>query len=137
MQLNPYLSFDGRCEDAFRFYERCLHGQLGQIFRYGGTPMAGQVPADWQDKVMHTSLTVGDQTLMGGDVTPDRYEAPKGFSLSLQMSDTVEARRIFDELSRNGKVVMPLEPTFWAALFGVTLDRFGIQWLINCEASAD
>ena len=133
MQMNPYLSFKGECEAAFKFYELCLGGQPGAIFRYAGTPMADQVAADWQDKVMHGSLTVGEQVLMGGDVSPDRYEEPRGFSLSLQITSTTEAERIFHELGRDGRVVMPLEKTFWAARFGMLVDRFGIPWLINCE----
>jgi PhnB protein len=135
MQMNPYLSFNGQCEAAFKLYEQCLGGQLGAIFRYAGTSLADQVPADWQDKVMHGSVTIGEQVLQGADVAPDRYEEPKGFSLSLQMTSTTDAERIFRELGRDGRVVMPLEKTFWAALFGVVVDRFGIQWLINCEGS--
>jgi PhnB protein len=135
MQMNPYLSFNGQCESAFRFYERCFGGQLGPIFRYAGTPLADQVPDDWQDKVMHGSLTVGEQVLMGGDVAPDRYEDPKGFSLSLQITNTAEAERIFSALGEDGTVKVPLERTFWAARFGMVVDRFGIPWLINCEES--
>ena len=135
MQMTTYLSFKGECEAAFKFYEKCLDGQLGAIFRYAGSPLADQVPADWQDKVMHGSFTLGDQVLMGGDVAPDRYEQPKGFSLSLQMQSAADAERIFHELARGGTVVMPLEKTFWAARFGMVVDRFGIPWLINCEAS--
>jgi PhnB protein len=137
MQMNPYLSFNGQCEAAFKFYERCLGGQLGAIFRYAGTPFADQVPADWQDKVMHGSVKVGEQLLAGADVAPDRYEAPKGFSLSLQMKDPAEAERVFRELGKDGKVVVPLEKTFWAARFGAVVDRFGIQWMITCEGSDD
>jgi PhnB protein len=136
MQMNPYLSFNGQCEAAFKFYEQCLGGRLGAIFHYAGTPLADQVPPDWQDKVMHGSLAVGDLVLMGGDVAPDRYEEPKGFSLSLQIDDTAESERIFDALGRGGRVVVPLEKTFWAARFGMVIDRFGIPWLINCEASS-
>ena len=95
--------------------------------------LTDQVPADWQDKVMHGSLTIGDQVLMGADVAPDRYEEPKGFSLSLQMKDTAEAERIFRELAEGGRVLMPLEKTFWAARFGVLVDRFGVPWQVNCE----
>ena len=135
MQMTTYLSFKGECEAAFKFYEQCLDGQLGAIFRYAGSPLADQVPADWQDKVMHGSFTFGDQVLMGGDVAPDRYEQPKGFSLSLQMQSAADAERIFHELAKDGTVVMPLEKTFWAARFGMVVDRFGIPWLINCEAS--
>ena len=136
MQVNPYLSFKGDCEAAFKLYEQCLGAQIGTIFRYAGSPMADQVPADWQDKVMHGSLTFGDQVLMGGDVAPERYEEPRGFSLSVHIDNPTEADRIFLELSRDGRVLMPLEKTFWAERFGMVVDRFGIPWLINCEGSA-
>jgi PhnB protein len=135
MQINPYLSFKGDCEAAFKFYEQCLGGQLGAIFRYAGTSLADQVPAGWQDKVMHGSVTVGEQVLMGADVAPNGYEAPKGFSLSIQIQSTTEAERIFRELGKDGTVVLPLEKTFWAARFGMLVDRFGIPWQINCEGS--
>ena len=91
MEMSPYLDFKGECDAAFRFYEQCLGGTLGAVFRYAGTPLADQVPADWQDKVMHASLTLGNQVLMGADVAPDRYEEPKGFSLSLQLKGTADA----------------------------------------------
>ena len=135
MQVNPYLSFNGQCEAAFTFYEQCLGGQLGPIFRYAGTPLVDHVPADWQDKVMHGSVTVGEQVLMGADVAPDHYQEPKGFSLSLQIKDTNEAERIFHALGKDGKVALPLEKTFWAERFGMVVDRFGIPWLINCEGA--
>lgn len=135
MQMTTYLSFNGQCESAFKFYEQCLGAQLGELFRYAGSPMANEVPASWQDKIMHGSLTVGDQVVMGGDVAPDRYEQPKGFSLSLQISSTTDAERVFRELAEDGRVVMPLEKTFWAERFGMVVDRFGIPWLINCEAA--
>jgi PhnB protein len=137
MEMSPYLSFDGTCEEAFTFYERCFGGQVGELFRYGGTPLADQVPADWNDRVMHGSLTVGSQVLMGGDVPPDRYEAPKGFSLSLHLNSVAEAERVYLELSQGGNVVVPLERTFWAARFGMVVDRFKIPWLINCEESLE
>jgi PhnB protein len=135
MQMHPYVNFDGQCEAALTFYAQCLGGQLGAIFHYAGTSLADQVPADWQDKVMHGSVTIGGQVLQGADVGPDRYEQPQGFSLSLQMTSTTEADRIFHMLAKGGTIVMPLEKTFWAARFGVLVDRFGIRWLINCEGS--
>lgn len=135
MEVTTYLTFKGDCEAAFGFYQQCLDGRLGGVFRYAGTPYADQVPADWQDKVMHASLTLGHQVLMGADVAPERYEAPKGFSLSLQMSRAADAERIFDQLSAGGTIKTPLEKTFWAERFGVLVDRFGITWLINCDGS--
>ena len=134
MQISPYLSFKGECEAAFTLYAECLGGQVGPIFRYGGSPMADQAPAGWQDKVMHGSVTIGTLMLMGGDVEPGRYEEPTGFSLSIQIKDPAEAERIFHELARNGRMTMPLEKTFWAERFGMLTDRFGIPWMINCEA---
>ena len=134
MQMTPYLSFNGQCEEALGFYERSLGAKVGAVFRYEGTPLAQQVPSDWKNKVMHASITVGEQLLMAGDVAPDQYEVPKGFSLSLQMADTREAERIYEDLAEGGRIVMPLAETFWAARFGMVVDRFGIPWLINCEA---
>jgi PhnB protein len=137
MQMNPYLSFGGDCEAAFRFYEQCLGGEIGPVFRYAGTPVAGQVPADWSDKIMHASVVIGGQTIQGCDVAPESYEAPKGFSLALQLASTDEAERIFHAIADGGgRVEMPLEETFWAARFGIVVDRFGIKWLINCEGAA-
>ena len=135
MQISTYLSFKGDCEAAFRFYEQCLGAHVGALFRYGGTSLAGNVPAGWSDKVMHGSLTVGGQVLMGGDVAPDRYEEPKGFLLSIQVGNAADAERMFHDLARDGRIVMPLEKTFWALRFGVLVDRFGIPWQINCEGS--
>jgi PhnB protein len=135
MQVHPYLSFNGQCEAAFTFYERCLGARRGAIFRYAGSPMADQVPPDWQDKVMHGTLTIGEQVLMGGDVAPIGYEEPRGFSLSIQIANPTEAERIFGELAKEGTVRVPLEQTFWASRFGMVVDRFGIPWLINCEES--
>jgi len=133
MQLTPYLRFRGDCEAAFTFYAEHLGGKLGDLFRYAGSPMADTVPPDWQDKIMHGSVAVGGCVLMGGDVTPAGYEKPQGFSLSLQMNDPANAERVFDDLAQDGTIVMPLEKTFWAARFGMVVDRFGIPWLINCE----
>ena len=82
---------------------------------------------------MHGSVTVGGQVLMGADVAPERYEEPKGFSLSLQIQSTADAERIFKELAEGGAVMMPLEKTFWAARFGMVVDRFGVPWMVNCE----
>jgi len=135
MQMNAYLSFKGQCEAAFTFYEQCLGARLGPIFRYAGTPMAETVPGEWQDKVMHASVTVGEQVLMGGDVVPERYEEPKGFSLSLHMKDARKADLVFHELAKEGRVLLPLEKVFWAERFGMVIDRFGIPWMINCEGA--
>ena len=135
MQMSPYLSFKGDCEEAFKFYEQSLGGRPGELFRYGGTPMAEQAPAEWADKIMHGSLTIGDQVLMGADMPPGQYEEPKGISLSLHIKSAADAERTFNDLAKDGTIVMPLEKTFWAARFGMLVDRFGIPWMINCEGT--
>jgi PhnB protein len=133
MKMNPYLSFKGDCEAAFKYYEQHLGGELGAIFRYTGTPLSGNVPGDWSDKIMHGSITIGGQILQAADVTPDQYEAPQGFSLTLQIKGAEDAERMFEALANGGQVRMPLEKTFWAERFGVVVDRFGVPWIVNCE----
>ena len=132
-QISPYLVFNGQCEAAFKFYEKCLGGKIEATFTFGDSPMSQEVPADWRNKIMHARMTVGDTVLMGSDATPDRYEEPKGFSMSVGTKDPAEAERMFNELAAGGKVQMPLEKTFWALKFGTLVDRFGIAWMINCE----
>ncbi|SOD41627.1 VOC family protein [Nitrosovibrio sp. Nv4] len=133
MQLNPYLSFNGKCEAAFKFYEQCLGGKIGVILTYGSSPMAEQTPPEWRDKIMHVRLTVGDEVLMGSDSPPEHYEETKGMSVSLNIELPEDAERIFRALSENGTVRMPLQETFWAARFGMLVDQFGIPWMVNCE----
>ena len=133
MQLNPYLSFNGDCEAAFKFYERILGGKIGFMMRYQESPMAGQTPAEWQDKIMHARLAVGDKVLMGSDAPPGHSEPMKGFSVSLGIDDPTEADRVFNALAEGGKVGMAIQPTFWALRFGMLVDRYGTPWMVNCE----
>ena len=136
MQLNPYLLFDGQCEAAFKFYERCLGGKVEMMLTHGDSPAADQVSPDWHGKIMHARLVVGDRVLMGSDAPPEHYEAAKGFSVSLGIDTPAEAERIFHALAEKGTVRMPLQQTFWAARFGMLVDRFGIPWMVNCEQAA-
>jgi PhnB protein len=131
--LNTYLSFNGDCAEAFRFYERCLGGKIEMLMTHGESPMKDQFPADWRDRVMHVRLAVGNDTLMGGDAPPDHYQAPHGFCVSISAKKRDEAARIFEELSADGKVTMPFEKTFWSTGFGMAIDRFGIPWMVNTE----
>ena len=136
MQLNAYLNFNGQCEAAFKFYERCLGGKIEAMITHAGTPMAEQVPSNWRDKIMHARLTVGDAVLMGSDAPPDYYEGTKGFSVSIVVDNPAEADRIFNALAESGSVRMPIQQTFWAVRFGMLVDQFGIPWMINCEKAA-
>lgn len=136
MQINPYLVFNGQCEIAFKFYERCLGGKIKSMITHELPEVAGQTPPEWRKKIMHAVLTVGDQVLMGSDRPPEHYEKPKGFSVSINIAQPAEADRIFHALAENGNVQMPIQETFWAARFGMLVDQFGIPWMINCEKAA-
>jgi PhnB protein len=133
MELNPYLSFDGNCAEAFKFYEKSLGGKIVAMMTYAETPMKDQMPADSHGKIVHARLTLGDQMLMGADAPPGRYEPAKGMSVILGIDQPAEAERVFKALSENGTVQMPIEETFWARRFGMVVDRFGIPWMVNCE----
>ena len=133
MQLSPYLVFNGQCEAAFKFYERCFGGKIEMMMTHGDSPMAEQVPPDWRNKIMHARMALSDRVLMGSDAPPDRYEQPKGFSVSVGIDRPADAERVFGTLAENGTVQMPLQKTFWAERFGMLVDQFGIPWMINCE----
>jgi len=133
MKLTSYLYFDGQCEAAFKFYETRLDGKLEGTFPYEGSPIATDVPSDFRKKQMHATLVIGDQTLMGADVPPGRYQKPTGFAVSIGLKDVTKAERIFKSLSEGAKITMPIQETFWAARFGMLTDQFGIPWMINCE----
>ena len=131
MQFNPMLSFNGQCEEAFKFYEKCFGGKIQTMMTWGGSPMAEHVQPELHDKIMHTAMVVGEEVLMGVDEAPDTYAKPKGVSITIQLNDTAEAERIFSALSEGGTVTAPLEKTFWAERFGMVTDRFGIPWMVN------
>lgn len=136
MQLNPYLSFNGRCEAAFKFYEKVLGGKIEAMMTYGSSPMAEQTSPEWRNKIMHARLSIGDKILMASDAPPDRYEAMKGIMVTLGIDDPGEAERIFRALSENATVQMPIQETFWARRFGMLVDQFGTPWMVNCEKPA-
>jgi len=136
VRLNPYLNFNGQCEEAFKTYEKCLNGKIEFIMTHEQSPMADKIPPEWKKKIMHATLRFGEQVIMGADAPPQYYQQPQGFSVSISLNDPAEAERIFKELSAGGSVRMPLEKTFWAERFAMFTDRFGTPWMINCEAAA-
>jgi len=135
MRVNPYLMFNGRCEEAFTFYAECLGGKIEAMLPHAGTPAEGHVPAEWREKIMHARLALGEDVIMGSDAPPGHFEQPKGFSVTLQLTDPAEADRIFQRLSDGATVTMPIQQTFWATRFGMLVDRFGTPWMVNCQAT--
>ncbi|VVO96958.1 VOC family protein [Pseudomonas fluorescens] len=134
MKINPYLIFNGNCKAAFTFYAQSLPGEIEAMMTFGETPAGEHVPKDLHNLIIHTRLVVGDQAIMGSDTTPDRpVDDMAGFSVSLNVDSIAEAERVFTALSEDGTVQMALEQTFWAARFGILVDRFGVSWMVNCE----
>jgi len=136
MQLSPNLTFNGQCEAAFRLYEECLGGKTIFKMTYEEMPAALGAPPDWRNKIGHATFALGETRFYGTDALPGSYQKPQGFVLQLDLSDPAQAERIFNALSKNGTVQMPLQETFWAHRFAVLTDQFGIPWTINCEKPA-
>lgn len=136
MQINPYLAFNGNCETAFNRYAQILGGTITFKMTHGESPMADSVGPDWQGKIMHATLSVGDRLLQGSDMQPQHFSKPHGFCLSISTKDPAEAEELFNALAEGGSVQMPLAETFWSPRFGMLTDQFGIPWMINCEPAA-
>lgn len=131
MTLNPYLSFDGRCREAFEFYARVLGGRIVFLQTMGESPMAAHLPPEAHDHVMHVTMAVGGQTLQGADAPPGQYRAPAGVRVALHFDEAPEGERVFAALAEGGRVQMPFQSTFWAKGFGMAVDRFGTPWIVN------
>ena len=130
MQVQPYLFFEGRCEEAIEYYRKALGAKVEMLMHYNDNPepMPGKSPPG--DKVMHASFRIGDTTVMGSDGNCMGKPSFQGFSLSLTARDEAEAKRLFAALSDGGKVQMPLGKTFFSPAFGMVADRFGVAWMV-------
>jgi PhnB protein len=133
MQVQSYLFFDGRCEEAIEFYRKTIGAQVGMLMRFKDSPEPcpeGAIPPGQENKVMHASLQIGDSTVMASDGRCTGAPAFQGFSLSLDAASDAEAKRLFDALSEGGQVQMPLGKTFFASSFGMVADKFGVSWMV-------
>src|SRR5215468_9150272 len=134
MQLNPYLLFAGNCEQAFKFDERALGAKILSMMTHEQTPMAKQTAPEWQKKIIHGRIKIGDQIVMASDAPPDHHKPMQGFSVTLSVTTPAEAERLFNALAEKATTVtMPIQETFWAQRFGMLVDQFGTPWMINCE----
>ena len=133
MQFSPYLLFNGNCAEAFKFYEQTLGGKIDAMMPFAGSPSAEHTPPDWQDKILHASMTIDGQMIMASDAPPGHYATPQGISVSIALKDRDKGEQIFNKLAEGGTTQMPFQKTFWASGFGMCVDRFGIPWMVNCE----
>ena len=131
IRLNSYLTFDGNCEEAMNFYKNALKGEL-EIMRFEGSPI--EVPYNYKQKVLHAMLSFGQSVLMASDNMPGQI-LTKGnnHAISVATTNPVEAEAIFEALSQDGHIIMPFKKSFWGALFGMFTDRFGMNWMVNCQ----
>ena len=137
MKIDPYLFFDGCCEEAIEFYKTALGAEVQLLMRNADSPEPpppGALPPGSEHKLMHASLLIGGALVMVSDGMCGGTTAFKGFSLSLDCPDEAAARRAFEALAAGGQVHVPLGKTFWAPLFGMVNDRFGVGWMVGVSA---
>ncbi len=138
--VNPYLMFNGTCEDAFLFYKSVFGGEFPYIGKFKDAPAeeGEALSEEALNRIMHVSLPIGNSILMGSDTHPRYGDVGFGdnFSVSINTDSREEADRIFNGLSAGGKVEMPLNDTFWGAYFGMFKDKFGINWMVNFDENA-
>lgn len=131
--IEPYLFFKGRCEEAVKFYQNALGAEVQMMMRYKESPEPpppGMIPANWGEKIMHSSMKIGQTVVMASDGCGEGGNI-EGFSLSISVNTEAEAQKIFAGLSEGGKVTMPLGKTFWSPCFGMLEDKFGIGWMVS------
>ena len=131
MQIEPYLFFNGRCEEAIEFYRSSLGAEIPVLMRYSDSPDPDACPSGADDKIMHANVQIGNSTIMVSDGDNSGEASFEGVSLSIAVDNVEEAERYFTALSEGGEIQMPLEKTFWSPAFGMVKDRFGVSWMVN------
>jgi PhnB protein len=138
MQANVYLMFKGNCEEAFKYYAKVTGGKIEMMMPHKGSPAEAQTPAEWQNKILHANLKIGNTSIMASDASPGRqYKENGGFCVSLGVDTPAEAERIFKAFADGGSVGMPMAETFFAEKFGMCTDRFGTPWMVVCQKKMD
>jgi PhnB protein len=132
MQVNPYLSYNGNCEAALKYYQKVLGAKIEAMVNYETGPAEMQIPPDYKNKVMHARITIDGEVIMASDAPPGHFHQPQGFSVALQVEDPADAERRFKALAEGGSVNMPFGKTFFSNGFGMCVDQFGIPWMVNC-----
>jgi PhnB protein len=133
MQVQPYLFFDGRCDEALEFYKKVLDAKVDMLMRFKDAPDQSMVSPGSHDKVMHSAVRIGDTQLLMSDGRCQGKPSFQGFSLTITAPDAAEGERRFNALAEGGQVQMPLAETFFASRFGMVADKFGVGWMILVE----
>jgi PhnB protein len=130
MQIQPYLFFDGRCEEAIEFYKKAVGATVQMVMRFKDAPDQSMISPGSADKVMHASIRIGDATLLVSDGRNTGHPEFKGFGLTIYASSEAEADKLFAALGEGGRVTMPMDKTFFAKRFGMLSDKFGVAWMV-------
>jgi PhnB protein len=133
MVVQPYLFFDGRCQEALDFYRKTLGAEVTRLMRFKESPDPQSIPPGAGEKIMHANFRVGDSQIMASDGQCQGKETFQGFALSITATDVAKADRLFAALSDGGQVQMPMTKTFFSPRFGMVADRFGVSWMIIVE----
>jgi PhnB protein len=134
--INPYLNFNGNCEEAFKFYKSVFGGELQNLQRFKETPSESHLPPNEGEWLIHVALPVGKDTMLMGSDSPSamgKITNGNNFHISIQTNTDEETDRIFNGLSADGQITLPLHQAFWGARFGMLVDKFGVQWMLNQE----
>ncbi len=132
LEVNPYIEFQGNCRQAIEFYKSALDAEVLFTQTVGESPMSDMGPAE---NIMHCTIKIGTSTIMMCDAPRlDSTGGSGNISLTIGLNDPARAQQIFEILAKDGSVIMQLEKTYWAEAFGILTDKFGVKWLINCEA---
>ena len=138
MQIQPYLFFNGRCEEAIEFYRKALGAEVEMMMRFKENPdpmPPSMLAPGFENKVMHASIRIGDAVIMASDGMAAGETSFKGFSLSIDAPDAAGVDRLFTALAEGGSVTMPAGKTFWSPWFGMVTDRFGVGWMVGVNAA--
>ena len=135
MNVQAYINFAGRCEEALAFYKKAIGAEVTSMMRWKESPDADMKgPPGWEEKIMNAAFRIGETHLMADDGMSEATAEFKGMALAIGVADDAEAKRVFTALGEGGKVTMPLAKTFWSSSFGMLTDKFGVPWMVNVAA---
>ena len=136
MKVQAYITFGGRCEEALEFYKKSIGAEVTGLLRWKESPDKDmKPPPGYEEKIMNAAFRIGETELMADDGMGEKTAEFRGMTLAIEVADDAEAKRVFTALGEGGSVQMPLMKTFWTSSFGMLIDKFGVPWMVNVEAS--
>jgi PhnB protein len=133
MKVQPYVFFDGKCDEALQFYQRALGAKVNMLMRFGEAPDQSQIKPESKNKVMHSAFQIGETEILASDGYCLGAPAFQGFALTIHAANGAEALKLFTAIAEGGKIQMPLDKTFFAASFGMAADKFGVNWMVIAD----